>query len=369
MTRAEGAKPSVVFVGAFNIAASQVRGGQISACQALLNSPLAGSFRFHLIDSTQESVPPPPLRRRAARAARRVAHFAGRMVLRRDDIALIFISDGFGFLEKGLMVLLARACGRRVVLAPRSGILIDDYARGPLWRIFIRAVLRSANVVVCQSRGWRETFARWGVPRARLTVIPNWIDAAPFLSIPPPTPEPGRPLRILFLGHVEAAKGIFDLIDAISELGPAADVSLVVAGSGGALEAASRRAVDRGLGHCVRFTGWVDDAGRLAELAAADVLVLPSYREGLPNAVLEAMASARPSVATRAGGIPDLIEDGITGLLCEAGDVKALADCLRELVNSRERVTSMGTAARERALARHSVAAGSSAMFYALSGH
>lgn len=369
MTRAQGAKPSVVFVGAFNTAASQIRGGQLSACLSILNSPLAESFHFHLIDSTLESLPPPPLRRRAARAAHRVAHFAACMLFRRDDIALIFISHGFGFLEKGLMVLLARASGRRVVLAPRSGILVDDYARGPFWRTFIRAVLGSANVVVCQSSGWCETFARWGVARARLTVIPNWIDATPFLSIPPPTPEPGGPLRILFLGHVEVSKGIFDLIEAIAALGPAADLSVVVAGNGGALELARRRVVDRGLGRCFRFTGWIDDAGRLVELAAADLLVLPSHREGLPNAVLEAMAAARPSVATTAGGIPDLIQDGVTGLLYRAGDVKALADCLRELATRRARVTTMGIAARDRALARHSVEAGSSAMSSALCGH
>lgn len=361
-------KPSVAFVGAFNASGSAIRGGQISACHALLNSPLAGSYRFHLIDSTQESVPPPPLRRRAARAARRVGHFGARMLFRRDSIALIFISDGFGFLEKGVMVLLARMCGRRVVLAPRSGILIDDYARGPLWRAWIRTVLRAANVVVCQSARWRDTFADWGVPPVRLKVIPNWIDAQPFLAIAPPVPQPGQPLRILFLGHVEAAKGILDLIDAIARLRDDAQISLVVAGSGGAMEQARQRAAERGVEERIRFAGWVDEAARLDELAAAHALVLPSYREGLPNAVLEAMAAARPSIATRVGGIPDLVEHGVTGLLHDAGDVKALADCLLELARHPERVTAMGIRAREHAMSHHSVAAGTSAMMHALSG-
>lgn len=368
MTADDSPKPSVAFVGAFNTSGSAIRGGQISACHALLNSPLAGAYRFHLIDSTQESVPPPPLRRRAVRAGRRVAHFASRMLTRRDAIALIFISDGFGFLEKGVMVLLARLCGRRVVLAPRSGILVDDYQRGPLWRACIRTVLRAADVVVCQSAGWRETFAGWGVPRKRLAVIPNWIDARPFAAIEPPAAEPDRPLRVLFLGHVEAAKGIHDLIDALAALGDEARISLVVAGSGGALEPARQQAVERGVADRIRFAGWVDEAGRLAELAAADVLVLPSYREGLPNAVLEAMAAARPSIATRVGGIPDLVEHRVTGLLYDAGDVQALARCLLELSTHRELVTAMGGRARERALSRHSVAAGAGAMMRALSG-
>lgn len=368
MSADDSLKPSVAFVGAFNTSASAIRGGQISACDALLRSPLAAAYRFHLIDSTQESVPPPPLRRRAARAGRRVAHFAARMLMRRDEIALIFTSDGFGFLEKGVMVLVARLCGRRVVLAPRSGILVDDYRRGPLWRACIRAVLRAADVVVCQSAGWRETFAGWGVPRERLEVIPNWIDARPFAAIEPPAVRPERPLRALFLGHVEVAKGIHDLIDALAELGDKARISLVVAGSGGALEPARLQAAARGVADQVRFAGWVDEAGRLAELAAADVLVLPSYREGLPNAVLEAMAAARPSIATRVGGIPDLVEQGVTGLLYEAGDIQSLAGCLLELSTHRERVAAMGSRARERALSQHNVAAGAGAMMRALSG-
>lgn len=364
----ESMKPSVAFVGAFNSTGSAIRGGQISACLALLSGPLAEAYSFHLIDSTQESVPPPSLRRRAWLAARRTVRFALRMLPGRDRIALIFASDGFGFMEKGLMVLLARALGRRVVLAPRSGILVDDYARGPAWRAFIRTVLRAANVVVCQSESWRETFSRWGVPQDRLTVIPNWIDAAPFAAIAPPEPRPDRPLRLLFLGHVEIAKGIIDLVDAVAALGGDAQVSLVVAGDGGALQQARRRTIEHSIGDRVRFVGWVDEAARLAQLADADVLVLPSYREGLPNSVLEAMAAARPAIATRVGGIPDLVEHGLTGLLHDPGDVPQLADCLRKLIERRDLVAVMGTRARERVLAQHSVAAGTRAMMAALSG-
>lgn len=362
------ARPSVAFVGAFNVSGSRLRGGQISACDALLKSSLSEQVRFHLIDSTQESVPPPPLRRRAMLAARRLLHFSQRMLARRDRIALIFISDGFGFIEKGLMVFIGRACSRRVVLAPRSGILIDDYAKGALWRAYIRAVLRAAHIVVCQSASWRSMFAHWGVPEERLVVISNWIDAAQFAAIPPPKPVRDGELRTLFLGHVERAKGIFDLIDAVAQLSGRAKVHLTVCGSGGALDVARQRASDLGIGDRVRFAGWVDEDARLAELAAADVLVLPSYREGMPNVVLEAMAAARPAIATRVGGIPELIEHGSSGLLYEAGDVSSLAACLAELAAHPERVATMGTEARRRVLQYHSVEVGSRAMMNALVG-
>lgn len=361
-------RPSVVFVGAFNTSGSKLRGGQISACDALLKSSLSEQFRFHLIDSTQESVPPPPIGRRALLAARRVVQFCRRMLANNDQIALIFISDGFGFLEKGLMVLIGRACGRRVVLAPRSGILIDDYAKGPLWRAYIRGVLRAAHVVVSQSASWRATFAGWGVPEERLRVIHNWIDASQFAAIPPPAPGRDGELRALFLGHVERAKGVFDLIDAVAELSGRVRVRLTIAGSGGALDAARQRAFEQGVGDRVRFAGWIDETARLAELEAADVLVLPSYREGMPNVVLEAMAAARPAIATRVGGIPELVEHGSSGLLFEPGNVNELVACLEELGAHPARVTAMGIEARRRVLSRHSVEAGSRAMMSALLG-
>lgn len=368
MRKGPSPRPSVAFVGAFNTTGSTLRGGQISACDALLKSSLSERFRFHLIDSTQESVPPPPLGRRAILAARRVAHFSLRMLTRKDHIALIFISDGFGFIEKGLMVLLGRVCGRRIVLAPRSGILIDDYAKGRLWRSYIRTVLRAAHVVVCQSASWRAIFASWGVPEEQLLIVRNWIDASQFAAIPPPEPARSGELHALFLGHVERAKGIFDLIDAVAQVRRHATVRLTIAGNGGALEAARQRVSELGIDDRVRFAGWVDEAGRLAELAAADVLVLPSYREGMPNVVLEAMAAARPAIATRVGGIPELIEHGSSGLLFEAGDVSSLAAFLEELVAHPGQVTAMGTEARRRVLRYHDVEAGSQAMMYALIG-
>jgi glycosyltransferase involved in cell wall biosynthesis len=85
------------------------------------------------------------------------------------------------------------------------------------------------------------------------------------------------------------------------------------------------------------------------------VLVLPSYREGVPNAVLEAMAAARPAVATRVGGIPDLVEQDATGALFEAGDIDALTATLARLAADRESVVRMGIAARCRAIAAHSI--------------
>jgi glycosyltransferase involved in cell wall biosynthesis len=108
-----------------------------------------------------------------------------------------------------------------------------------------------------------------------------------------------------------------------------------------------RRLVELGLGARVQMPGGTDRVPQF--LAAADLFVLPSHLEGMSNAILEAMASGLPVVAHAVGGNPELIEQGRTGLLCECGDIDAMAAALgRLLANDQERI-AMGQAARERA--------------------
>jgi glycosyltransferase involved in cell wall biosynthesis len=97
----------------------------------------------------------------------------------------------------------------------------------------------------------------------------------------------------------------------------------------------------------------VFDAEKVACLASADVFVLPSYHEGMPISVIEAMASGLPVVATAVGGIPDLISDGENGLLVMPGEPRQLAEALASLITDPGTRTRMGLAGRQRALARH----------------
>ena len=136
--------------------------------------------------------------------------------------------------------------------------------------------------------------------------------------------------HVLFAGRLSPEKGIADLVAA------AHDLPLVVAGDG-----PLRDLVPDALG----FVGH-DELERLYDEAA--VVVLPSYREGLPLAVLEAMAHGRPVVATRVGGIPDLVEDGATGFLVEPGDVDGLRAALLRLLADPELRRRLGNEARRR---------------------
>lgn len=150
-----------------------------------------------------------------------------------------------------------------------------------------------------------------------------------------------------FAGNILRAKGLFDLISAFALIPPEHRMLLALAGSGPdelALRAAAQKA-----GVEVRFFGVLrpEDVARL--FAAADVATLPSHNEGLPNVVCEAMACGRPVIASRVGGIPEIVQDNGTGLLVPAGDVHALANAFARLAQDRVLRSRMGESAREAA--------------------
>jgi len=186
----------------------------------------------------------------------------------------------------------------------------------------VRFLLRPARAVICVSDVLAETMRSIGVDHARS--IPNGVD------LPSARLEESEEPFVLYAGRLSAEKGIGELVEATRGM------RLVVAGDG-----PLRALVPDALGFVSH-----DELERLYDRAA--VVVLPSYREGLPLCVLEAMAHGRPVVATAVGGIPQLVEDGRTGLLVEPGDAEALRSALERLLSDPELRRRMGRAARAR---------------------
>jgi glycogen(starch) synthase len=192
--------------------------------------------------------------------------------------------------------------------------------------------------------------------RDRLGLVPHGLAdlaASPAPSLPPTSADAS--VRVLFVGRLEARKGVDTLLAAVPRLLEefpqvtftlAGDDSLPVDGAATArqaFEAAAPDAAGR-----VEFTGPVDDDRLLALYAGCDVFVAPSRFESFGLVLLEAMMFGKPVVATDIGGIPEIVEDGVSGVLVAPADVDALADALRTLVGSAPRRAAMGAAARAR---------------------
>jgi glycosyltransferase involved in cell wall biosynthesis len=208
---------------------------------------------------------------------------------------------------------------------------------------------RDAVLVVCTSQ-----FARAAVARAaggaadNLRVVHCGIDVQAFS----PNARAKRlegPLELMNVAAMSARKGQALLLDALADLrAQAVDVRLTIVGDGperGALEAQARAL---GVADRVAFEGAVAHQRIASYLHRADVFCLPSYAEGVPTVLMEAMASGLAVVATRVYGIPELVEDGRSGLLVPPGDAGALAEAIARLAENAEMRAALGAAARDR---------------------
>jgi glycosyltransferase involved in cell wall biosynthesis len=204
-----------------------------------------------------------------------------------------------------------------------------ELARRAPW--LARVVLRRARLVLAASASLAAEARGLGAREVR--VVPSGV------AIPAAVGEPADPPHVLFVGRLSAEKGVLDLVEACGGL------PLVVVGDG-PLRARVPGAV-----------GFVppDELGPYYERAS--VVAAPSLREGYGVAVREAMAWARPVVASAVGGLVDAVDDGVTGLLVPPGDVAALREAIERLLGDAELRERLGAAARERAARRFSVEA------------
>lgn len=192
----------------------------------------------------------------------------------------------------------------------------------------------------------------FGVDRAKLHVIPCGIDLERF------APGPGRdPSLIVAVARLNPVKRIDVLLDACAELRRrGVEFRCVVVGDGTRREELRQQHAALELGRHVTFAGALEQRDVARWWRRAGIAALSSEREGMPVCLMEAAAAALPAVAPAMGGIPELVEDGVTGLLVPPLDPPALADALERLLRDRALATRLGAAARRRALERFSVA-------------
>jgi len=226
-------------------------------------------------------------------------------------------------------------------------------------RALARRALRDAGVVTACSGDLRRRVIALGTAAEKVRTVPYGVDVS-FFSPARAGRElrrrwgiPGEGLLVVALGRLVEKKGFSYLIEAAART---PGVHVVIAGEGdlrGPLEELARET-----GAAVTLPGALDRNSAADALAAADIAVVPSVVDragnvdGLPNSLLEALAAGLPVVATRVAGIPDVVEDGVNGLLVPEKDPGALAAALRQLADSPEQRTRLGREARQTAISR-----------------
>lgn len=220
---------------------------------------------------------------------------------------------------------------------------------GRAQRMGLRLVLGRADAVVTNAAAVAaRVHAEEGVPAGRLIVVPNGLDVPAFdraaLTVSPPLPV-ANPTVVTVARMTHPAKGHDDLLEAASLVSHAAPhIRFLVVGDGPRAPELYRRARELELGSTVVFAGRRDDVPAL--LTRSTLVCHPARAEGFPNAVLEAMAARRAIVATAAGGVPALLENGRYGVVVPTADPPALARAMLELLGNPDQCLRLGAAAR-----------------------
>ena len=254
------------------------------------------------------------------------------------------IVHSFLFLGNLLAAFVGRLAGVHwIVVSQRCSY---DATLPPFWRHVARLSHRLADCVVVNSRAALAEERDAGFPSSRLVHVPNAARPGVFPDEGALGPSSGP--QVVAVGQLEAVKGHRFLIEAWPTVRRAhPDACLVLVGEGSARGALGEQARSLGVANSVDFAGFRSPAD--AFIAGGDVLVQPSLTEGLPNAVLEAMVAGRPVIASRVGGVPELVVDGETGLLVPPADPDALARAIIALLDDPDLRARLGAAGARRA--------------------
>ena len=252
-------------------------------------------------------------------------------------------------------LLVAKACGARVVYQVHGGELPQKFLGAGPGAAFLRATLRVPDAIVVLSKEELQSYRAF-VPAQTIAILPNGIDCAAYAGQSRAWGHPGRPLELLYVGRIAAEKGLYEALEALElALARGIPARLVIAGDGPERARLERYAMRLSIIDHVWFPGPVLGARKARLFRHADALLLPSYSEGLPYALLEGMAAGTPPIATPVGAIPDVVTDGVHGLLVPPRDAEAIAAAIGRLSADCATLGRMSVACRARIASAYSI--------------
>jgi glycosyltransferase involved in cell wall biosynthesis len=278
----------------------------------------------------------------------------------RRDAAIVHVNTSLNaraYWRDLAYVAVARALGARVVYQVHGGPMPQGFFPGSrLLAAFLRWTLSWPHVVVTLGTPHRDAY-RVFAPGRNVALVPNGIDCKAFLKHARPPLEPQAPLRLLFIGRLARVKGLQELVQALYKLRERRiPARLLIAGSGPDEGWLREQVHALRLKAEVSFLGAVGGEHKARLLALADAFVLPSsHAEGLPYALLEAMAAGAVPVVTPMGAVPDVVTHGVHGLIVPQRDPDAVADAIALLHADRAQLGRMSAACRKRIASAYSI--------------
>ncbi len=202
----------------------------------------------------------------------------------------------------------------------------------------IHLFVDKADVVICLSESWMKFFKE-NFTINKISIMPNIVDYPKYMDRDYVT----HLIRFLFLGYIGQRKGIFDVVEVVkNNIKEFRNKIEIIIGGNGETDELIKRINDYEIGEIVRFVGWVQHDEKNNYLRNSDVYILSSYNEGLPISILEAMSYGKPIISTNVGGIPEIVKNGVNGILIEPGNLREIKEALNFFIENRHKIVEYG---------------------------
>lgn len=333
-------------------------GGSETVARVILNSPLSEKYDLRHFDITRKHGKE-YIGQFTVQNAYWALRFLARFVktsrnFRPHIVHFPVASPKPALLRDYLFAIITKRSKARLILHNHAGDFDRRYQeRGRFWQAFTRNYLSQSDALICLSPYWKDFFDNLGLPLYTV-VIYNPIDPRFLTELERAPKIPHDDIRVLFVGALCEPKGVPELLRSTNHLMETYP-NLIARLIGhrqfpGQYEKITN--LHQNLKHKERIylLGERFGADLAEEYKNADIFVLPSHWEGVPMVILEAMSAGLPVVATRVGGIPDVLQEGENGLLIQPKDEKALCEALARLINDDNLRKQMGTQNRVKAL-------------------
>lgn len=238
-----------------------------------------------------------------------------------------------------LFINLAKKCGKKVILHEHAADFVD-YFDGAADKQAITDTLQKCDALIVLSQSWKKYFASIGMDDCKIHVLNNTV-SPPALQTKNHVAD--EKIRLMYMGEISKRKGGFDLLEAIVNNKEYFADKLLLRMGGNEVDGDIKAYIrENGLESFVTYEGWIAGQKKIDCLNWEDVYILPSYNEGLPIAILEAMAYSHPVISTPVGGIPEIIKSGENGILVQPGDTKGIADAIKFYIENHDAIRKQG---------------------------
>jgi glycosyltransferase involved in cell wall biosynthesis len=311
------------------------KGGIVTVMNNIANSSIKEEFKFDMVETYITGTK----KEKVSIFFNGIIKLLKLLISEKPDLVHIHMSYKGSFYRKSIILMLIKLFNVPVLLHVHGSSFKDFYSSlNFIGRAYCNFILNKSDKLIVLSKEWYDYFSKF-VKKENIAILYNGVD-----TIEQTFQRHNSTPIALFMGRLGKRKGIYDLLKSIKLLNEKKiECEFLLAGDG-EIEKVKIDITKLNIKENVRVLGWINNEQKRELLIKSDILVLPSYNEGLPMAILEGMSYGLPIISTPVGGIPEAVKDDINGYLVEPGDIEGLASSLEKLiVNPKLRISMGGT--------------------------